>query len=211
MEQLLFYQSKIVTISIVLCAALATIGTVMVVRKIVFMSGTSFRHFLELRFRPAALRHTERFEELLCEYQGILDLLGQYSPDYSIVFSEANWTKMSLCLDELNTVYGELCELLKRGDCKEAMCLAEFLSSEGRSIAEWKYNYISDEWEGLANWEPELHDIVCNVVQSLRDAVLHARSLGISRGASAEETLAVIERVRAHVAAKKKSPGRLGF
>jgi hypothetical protein len=196
MEQLLFYQSTIVTLSLVLCAALATIGTIMIVRKIVFMSGTTFRQFLELRFRPAALRHTERFEELLSEYQEIADILGQYTPDYSIVFNEANWTKLNLQLDDLNAAYVELCDLLCKGDSKDAMCLAEFLSSSGEPLAEWKYRHISDEWEGLADWEHELHDIVCKVIQTLWDAVVQARKLGIARGASAEEVLAVIERIR---------------
>ena len=199
MEQLLFYHSKIVTLSLVLCAALASIGTIMIVRKIVFMSGTTFRQFLELRFRPAALRQTERFEELLSEYQAISDILGQYTPDYSILFNEANWTKMNLCLDELNAAYSELCELLRQGESKDAMCLAEFLNSAGEPLAEWKYGHINDEWEGLADWQHELHDIVCQVLQTLTDAVVQARNLGISRGASADETLAALEQIRARL------------
>ena len=196
MEQFLFYHSKVVTLSLVLCAALATIGTVMIVRRMVFMSGTTFRQFLELRFRPAALRHTERFEELLEEYQAISDVLGQYTPDYATVFNEANWTKMSLHLDDLNAAYMELCELLNKGESKDAMCLAEFLNSAGEPLAAWKYSHINDEWEELADWEHELRDIVCQIIQTLRDAVAQARTLGISRGASADETLAVLERIR---------------
>lgn len=195
MEQLLFNHSKIVTLSLMLCAALATIGTIMIVRKMVFMSGTTFRQFLELRFRPAALRYTDRFEEILGKYQEISDILGQYTPDYSIVFNEANWTKLNLYLDELNAAYVELCELLERGDSKDALCLAEFLSSGGEPLAEWKYKHISDEWEGLGDWEHELHDIVCHVIQSLRDAVIQARTLGLSRAQYANETLAALDRI----------------
>jgi hypothetical protein len=197
MEQLLFYHSKIVTISLILCAALATIGTMMVVRKLLFMSGTTFRQFLELRFRPSALRCTEQFERLLSEYQEIADILAQYTPDYSIVFSEANWTRLILALDQLNAAHVELCELLNKGESKDAMCLAEFLSSGGEPLAKWKYGHINDEWEGLADWERELHHIVCQVIQTLTQAVIQARKLGISRGASAEETLALLERLRA--------------
>ena len=160
------------------------------------MSGTTVRQFLELRFRPSALRHTERFEKLLEEYQAISDILGQYTPDYAIVFNEANWTKMTLRLDDLNAAYVELCELLNKGESKDAMCLAEFLNSAGKPLAAWKYGHINDEWEGLADWEHELRDIVCQVIQTLRYAVAQARTLGISRGASADETLAVLERIR---------------
>lgn len=182
-----------------LCAALATIGTIMIVRKMVFMSGTTFRQFLELRFRPSALRHTERLEDLLAKYQEISDILGQYTPDYSIVFNEANWTKLNLSLEELNAAYGELCEMLERGESKDALCLAEFLTSAGEPLAEWKYKHISDEWEGLADWQHDLHDIVCQVIQSLRDAVIQARKLGISRGKYANETLAALDQISARM------------
>jgi len=199
MEHLLFYNSKIVTLSLMLCAALATIGTMMLVRNILFMSGTTLRQFVELRFRPAALRYTEQFEEYLSEYQEIVEILGRYTPDYSIVFSEANWTKAVLSLDELSAAHGELCHLLSSGESKDAMCLAEFLSSGGEPLVRWKYRHINDEWEGLADWESELREIIFQIIQTLKGAVIQARTLGISRGASPEETLAELERIQARM------------
>lgn len=199
MEQLLFYNSKIVTVSLLLCAVLATFGVMMLVRDLLHTSGTTFRRFLELRFRPAALRATSRFEESLAGFQEAADLLGRYSPDYAAVYNEANWSTLCVYLDDLGLAYGDLCKALDEGESKEALCIAEFLSSEGKELTPWKYRHISEEWEHLNNWEHELYDIVCKVIQHLEKAVLDARKLGISRGASADETLAVLERIRSQM------------
>ena len=199
MEQLLFYHSKIVTFSLVLCAVLATFGVMMIVRNVLLTSGTALRHFLELRFRPSALRFTDTFEAALAGYQEVAELLGRYSPDYSAVFNEANWSTLCLYLDDLNSAYTELCELLDEGESKEAMCLAEFLSSGGNELAAWKYRNISEDWEHLNDWEHELYGIICKVIQDLREAVVQARKLGIARGASADETLAVLEMIQSHM------------
>jgi hypothetical protein len=199
MEHLLFHHSEVVTLSLLLCAVLATVGAMLMARSLVSMTSTTFRHFLELRFRPAALRHTEKFEVTLAGYQEVADLLDRYAPDYSAVFNEANWSQFIIKLAALNNAYNELCDLLGSGESKEALCLAEFLSAQGEELAEWKYHSISEEWEDLGNWEQEAYDIVCKVVETLPPAVKQARSLGMYRSTATEETLVLIDRIRAQL------------
>lgn len=199
MEQLLFHHSEIVTGSLLLCAVLATVGAMLVARSMLSMTGTTFRHFLELRFRPAALRYTDTFEEALATYQEIADLLDRCVPDYSAIFNEANWSKLVLDLEALKEAYSELCDLLKAGESKEALCLAEFLSAQGEELAEWKYQSLNEDWEHLAHWEHELYQIVCKVVETLPPAVKQARTLGMHRSTATEETLMIIEQIRAQL------------
>jgi len=199
MEHLLFHHSHIVTLSLLLCGVLATVGAMLIARNVLSMTGTTFRHFLELRFRPAALKHTEKFEYALAGYQEVADLRNPYAPDYSAVYNEANWSQLILKLEALNAAYCELCELLRVGESKEALCLAEFLSSQGEELAEWKYHSISEEWEELATWEQDLYDIVCKLVDTLPAAVKQARTLGMHRDSATEETLILIDRIRAQL------------
>lgn len=199
MEQLLFHHSEIVTLSLLLCAVLATVGAMLVARSMLSTTGTTFRHFLELRYRPAALRHTETLEQALGGFQEMAALLDPYVSDYSAIFNEANWSKVILDLDSLSAAYNELCDLLDAGESKEAMCLAEFLTAQGEELAEWKYQGVSEDWEGLADWENELYQIVCKVVETLPPAVKQARSLGMYRSTATEETLMTIERIRARL------------
>ena len=199
MEQLLFHHSEIVTLSLLLCAVLATVGAMLIARRALSMTGTTVRHFLELRFRPAALRRTEDFEHALDGYHEVSALLDPYVSDYSAIFNEANWSKLILRIEALNAAYNELCELLDTGESKAAFCLAEFLSSDGEELAEWKYRSVSEDWEELANWESELYQIVCKIVETLPPAVKQARTLGIHRSTANEETLMLIERIRAQL------------
>ena len=196
MEEILFHNSRIVSLSLIVCAVLATVGAMILARNMLFMSTTSLRRFFELRFRPTALRYTEEFECLYEGYQEKARLLGNYTPDYSVVFNEARWAKLVLTLEHVGRAHQELSELLEQGDSKDALCLAEFLIAAGEELPPWKYRRISDEWASLANWEVDVHTIICEVVKNLWSEVQRSRGLGISRGASVEETMQVLQKVQ---------------
>ena len=197
MEELLFHNSKIVSFSLALCAMLATVGAMIIARNMLFLSTTSVRRFLELRFRPTALRYTEEFECLLDEYQEKARLLGAYATNYSSVFNEAKWAKLVLTLEHVNRAHQELCKLLGEGESKDALCLAEFLIAAGDELPNWKYRRISDEFASLATWELLVHSTISDVVKRLWEEVPRSRALGISRGASVDETMKVLEKIRA--------------
>jgi hypothetical protein len=196
MEELVFHNSQIVSVSLAVCAVLATVGAMILARNMLFMSTTSVRRFFELRFRPTALRYTEEFECIFEGYQEKALLLGNYTPNYSIVFNEAKWAKIVLTLDSVSRAYEELCGLLEQGESKDALCLAEFLIAAGEELPPWKYRRISDEWAPLAHWESEAHTTICDVVKNLWSEVQRSRSLGISRGASIDETMKVLQKIR---------------
>ena len=197
MEELLFHNSKIVSFSLAVCAMLATVGAMILARNMLFLSTTSLRRFLELRFRPTALRYTEEFECLLDGYQEKARLLGSYATSYSSVFNEARWAKLVLTLEQVNRAHQELCKLLGEGESKDALCLAEFLIAAGDELPTWKYRRISDEFASLATWELLVHSTICDVVKRLWEEVPRSRALGISRGASVDETMRVLEKLRA--------------
>jgi len=196
MEELLFHNSHVVSVSLAMCAVLATIGAMILARAILFTSTTSLRRFFELRFRPTALRYTEEFECIFEGYQEKARLLGNYTPDYSVVFNESQWTKALITLDLVGRAYRELCELLEAGESKDALCLAEFLIAAGEELPPWKYRRISDEWAPLATWEEDVHRTILEVVKNLWSEVQRSRSLGISRGASVAETMKDLQKIR---------------
>ncbi len=196
MGELLFHNSHIVSVSLAVCAVLATIGAMMLARNMLFMSTTSLRRFLELRFRPTALRYTEEFECLLGGYQEKARLLDAFTSDFSVVFNEVKWAKAMLTLDQTVRAHHELCGLLQQGESRDALCLAEFLIAAGEELAPWKYRRISDEWASLANWELQVHSTICAVVKNLPAELQRSRGLGMSRGALVDESMKVLQRIR---------------
>ena len=196
MEELLFHKSPIVSLSLAMCAVLATVGSMILARMMLRMSTTSFRRFLELRFRPTALRYTEEFECIFDGYQENARALGEYAVDYSTVFNEVHWSRALMTLENVGRAYRELCELLEQGDSKDALCLAEFLIAAGDALAPWKYRRISDEWEPLATWEAKVHSTMSTLIKNLESEVPRSRGLGTSRSASVDETMKVLRKVR---------------
>lgn len=196
MGELLFHNSHIVTLSLAMCAFLAAVGAMILARNMLFMSTTSVRRFFELRFRPTALRYTEEFESIFEGYQEKARMLGNYTPDYSVVFNEAKWARLILTLEKVGAAYRELCELLDEGESRDALCLSEFLIAAGEELPPWKYRRISDEWASLANWESDVHKTICEVVKNLWSEVQRSRGLGISRGAAVDETMKVLQKIR---------------
>jgi hypothetical protein len=196
MEEIVFNNSHVVSVSLGLCAVLATIGAMILARNMLFMSTSSIRRFLELRFRPTALRYTEEFEAIFNGYQEKVEVLGTYTPDYTNVFNEANWTNLIVTMDQVGDAYKELCHLLAQGESRDALCLSEFLIAAGEELSAWKYRRIDDQWEPLATWESDVHAIICEVVNNLWSEVQRSRGLGISRGRSVEETRRILEEVR---------------
>lgn len=199
MEALLFHNSQLVTFSLLLCAFLATIGTMIVVRRAVTISNRELRHFFELRFKPAAFQHLDKFERSLFGYQEVADLLSKYAGTFSSVYNEANWTKFIIYLSDLNGAHHEINRLLTLGESKRALCLANFLACEGESIAEWRYRYVGKEWRHLQAWEPESYQIICTVVKNLDGAVREAQAIGIHRESATDETLEVLAEIRSHL------------
>ena len=196
MGELLFYNSIIVSVSLGVCAVLATIGAMILARNMFFLSSTSFRRFLELRFRPTALRYMEELEYLIEGYQQKARLLDEYAVTYSVVFNEAKWHNLILTMDLLSRAHRELCRLLEQGESKDALCLAEFLIAAGEELAPWKYRHINDEWSPLAEWEIQVHTTLRQVVKHLWAEVQRSRGIGISGGTSIEQTMKVLEKVR---------------
>jgi hypothetical protein len=196
MEEILFHNSTVVSLSLGVCAVLAAIGAMILARTMLRTSTASVRRFLELRFRPTALRYTEEFEWIFDAYQEKVRLLGTYTPHHTNVFNEANWAKLIITLDQVGNAYKELCDLLDQGESRDALCLAEFLIAAGEELPAWKYRRIDDRWERLATWEPDVHAIIGDVVKNLWSEVQQSRGLGISRGVSVEETKKILEEVR---------------
>jgi hypothetical protein len=196
MEEILFHNSPIVSLSLAMCAVLATVGSMILARKMLSMSTTSFRKFLELRFRPTALRYTEEFEYIFDGYQENAQALGQFAIEYSTVFNEVRWSQAMMTLDNVTRAYHELCGLIEQGESRDALCLAEFLIATGDELAPWKYRRISDEYESLANWEADVHSTMCNLLKNLDPEVKRSRGLGTSRSALVDETMKVLQTVK---------------
>jgi hypothetical protein len=196
MEELLFHNSTIVSVSLGICAVLAAIGAMIVARKTLLMSKRGIRHFLEFRFRPTALRYTDELECLVEGFREKVTTLERYNREYSALFNEAKWTKLTITLDEVSRAHEELCALLEQRESKDALCLAEFLIAAGEDLAPWKYRHISDEWAPLATWELDVHTILTKVVNKLWEETQTGRTLGTLRGTNVHETRKVLEKIR---------------
>jgi hypothetical protein len=196
MVELLFYNSVIVTVSLAVCAVLATIGAMLLARNMFHMSIASVRRFLELRFRPTALRYTEEFECLFESYREKSAVLEPFTENFTNVFNEAKWATLVLTLEALGRAHQNLCQLIEEGESKDALCLAEFLIAAGDDLAPWKYRHINDEWAPLANWEQESHLILSHVMKNLPSALQQAHKIGIVRDGKFQEAMRILQRVR---------------
>jgi hypothetical protein len=196
MVELLFYNSVIVTVSLAICAVLATIGAMLLARNMFHMSTASVRRFFELRFRPTALLYTEEFEGLLESYREKSAVLEPFIDNFTNVFNEARWATLVLTLEALSRAHQNLCQLIEEGESKDALCLAEFLIAAGDDLAPWKYRHINDEWAPLANWEQESHLILSQVMKNLPSALQQAHKIGIVRDGKFQEAMRILQRVR---------------
>jgi hypothetical protein len=199
MVELLFYKSVIVTVSLAVCAVLATVGTMLLARNAFHMSTESVRRFFELRFRPTALRYTEEFESLFESYREPSTLLEPFTENYTNVFNEAKWATLVLTLDALSRAHQHLCHLIEEGESKDALCLAEFLIAAGDELAPWKYRHINDEWAPLANWEQEAHLILSHIIKNLPIALQQAHKIGILRDEKFQESMRVLGRIKSEL------------
>jgi hypothetical protein len=197
MVELLFYNSVIVTVSLAVCAVLATIGAMLLARNMFHMSTASVRRFFELRFRPTALRYTEEFECLFESYREKSAVLEPFTENYTNVFNEARWATLVITLETLRRAHEHLCHLIEEGESKDALCLSEFLIAAGDDLAPWKYRHINDEWAPLANWEQEAHLILSHVMKNLPHALQQAHKIGIVRDGKFQEAMRVLDKIRA--------------
>ena len=196
MVEILFYNSSIVTVSLALCAVLATIGAMLLARNMFYLSTASIRRFFELRFRPTALRYTEEFECLFESYREKSAMLEQFTENYTNVFNEAKWAKLVLTLEDLSRAHQQLCSLLEEGESKDALCLSEFLIAAGEDLAPWKYHHINDEWASLSNWEQEVHLSLSHILKNLPLAIQQAHKVGLVRDGKFQDSMGLLKRMK---------------
>jgi hypothetical protein len=197
MEEILFGRSLTATASIILCAALAAVGVMYLVRFLVSRSATALRRLSEVRYRNDAYAATEQLEMAIEEYKGRVALLDQYTADYLSAFNEGNWYQALTMLDSLDEAYGHLCELLSYGEYLAALSLAEFLVANGARMPDAELERIDERWLDLEFWQSDVDQVLMAVVKRLQQSAEETQRLGIERGRNrlpTHETLEAFKR-----------------
>ena len=184
MEDILFGGSMLTTGSIILCALLAAVGVMYVVRGFVARLGFFLRRFLEFRYRGSAYRAAEEFELVLDEYKNRVELLNEYTCDYVSVFNEGNWYRALMFVEELDGAYAELCTLLY------------FLLADGAPVPEYVLERVDQKWTPLEFWEKDFDEILVRISQRLEVAAQETAKLGIDRRRTRKPTLVAIQELR---------------
>ena len=196
MEDILFGGSMLTTGSIIMCALLAAVGVMYVVRSFVARLGGMLRRFLEFRYRGSAYRAAEEFEIVLDDYKSRIDLLNQYTNDYVSVFNDGHWYRALMFIEELDGAYVELCSLLHRREYLDAVSLADFLLADGTPVPEYVIERIDQKWTPLEFWEKDFDEILLRISQRLERAAEDTAKLGIKRGRTRKPTLMAIQELK---------------
>ncbi len=196
MEDILFGGSMLTTGSIILCALLAAVGVMYVVRGFVARLGFILRRFLEFRYRGSAYRAAEEFELVLDEYKNRVELLNEYTSDYVSVFNEGNWYRALMFVEELDGAYAELCTLLYGGEYLDAISLVDFLLADGAPVPEYVLERVDQKWTPLEFWEKDFDEILVRISQRLEVAAQETARLGIGRRRTRKPTLVAIQELR---------------
>lgn len=196
MEDILFGGSMLTTGSIVLCALLAAVGVMYVVRGFVARLGGLLRRFLELRYRGSAYRAAEEFELALDDYKNRVELLNQYTSDYVSVFNEGNWYRALMFVEELDGAYAELCSLLSQGEYLDALSLVDFLLAGGAPLPEYVLERVDQKWAPLEFWEGDFDEILRRISERLETAAHETAQLGIDRGRTRKPTLIALQELK---------------
>jgi hypothetical protein len=196
MEDIFGANSNVVTVSLIVCAVLAAVGTAFLSKSIATSIGIFLRRAYELRYRAAALRAARQFELGLEQCQERAAMVSNFSADYASVFNDANWSKSVMYLDDLRSAYDEVGALIESGDYKEAMCLAEFFCSDGVAMDDWKYAYFDEAWDHLYNWRAEQDQIMREIAVQISKVALDERKLGVVKSAVRRPSGVALEKLR---------------
>jgi hypothetical protein len=196
MEDLIFSNSKFTTVSLMLCAVLAAIGTMLLVRTAVDGSFVMLRKVKDFRYRGPAFKFAEQFELELEAFKDQVRVLDKYTSEYTGVFNEANWSKVVFYLDDLDAAYEELCSLISRYEYKDAMCLVRFLCADGAELPEWILRHVDARWDHLFEWKSEVSEILQTVTVRLGAAAEQTKRLGIERTRQRQPTLTALQRLK---------------
>jgi hypothetical protein len=196
MQDLIFSDSKFTTASLALCAVLAAIGTMLVVRSVVDTTFAVLRKIKDFRYRGTTFKYAEQFELELEAFKDQVRVLDKYTTEYTGVFNEANWSKVVMHLDDLDAAYDELCSLISRYEYKDAMCLVQFLCADGAEVPEWVLQQVDAKWDHLYEWKSEVSAILNTVTNRLGEAAEQTKRLGIERTRQRQPTLAALQHLR---------------
>lgn len=196
MEEIFGGNSAVVTVSLILCAVLAAVGTAAMSREVAASIGTALRRLYEVRYRGAALGAYRDFQVALEQAKSKASMLSYFSTDYPSVFNEANWARSQACLDDLEEAYNEVSGLIEAGDYKEALCLSEFFCADGASIDEWKYRYVDEEWDHLFQWRSEQDQIVRGIAKNISNLAAEESRLGVVRSEGRRSSGVTLEKLR---------------
>jgi len=196
MEEILLRGSAVTTGSMVLCALLAAVGVMYVVRHVVSRLGVSLRRVFELRYRGDAYRAAEEFELALEEYKQRVQLLNDYTADYVSVFNEGNWYRVLMFIEELDGAYVQLCDFLQHGEYLDALSLVDFLLANGAALPEEILERVDEKWMPLEFWQNDFDEILLKVSSRLEIAAEETVKLGISRGRSRKPTLLAVQELK---------------
>lgn len=196
MEEILFGRSLTATASIILCAVLAAVGVMYLVRFLVSRSAMAVRRLSEVRYRNDAYGATERLEMVIEEYKGRVALLDQYTADYVSAFNEGNWYQALSILDTLDEAYGLICELLAHGEYLDALSLAEFLLLNGDRMPPEELERVEEKWLDLEFWQSDFDGVLLAVAKRLQKSAEETQRLGIERGRNRVPTLETLEALK---------------
>lgn len=199
MEDLIFSNSKFTSVSLLLCAVLAAIGAMMIVRSGVDSFLTIMRKAKDLRYRGQTFKYAEQFELDLEAFKDQARVLDKYTTEYTGVFNDANWSKVVLYLDDLDAAYDELCSLISRYEFKDALCLVQFLCADGSELPEWVLRQVDARWDHLYEWKKELAEVLESVTKRLGEAAEQTKKLGIERTRQRQPTLTALQHLRSKI------------
>lgn len=168
------------------------------------------RLFLQSRYRAGApygfgaFNHIhQRVESSIIEFRKELAayhqrriLLDVHTPEYFNTFQLAGWDQFRQLLEDLSYAESTLDRLMESGEFEEADLLVNLLMGHlpETDVARATRHFRS--FAHLADWRKTAGDMVLHIIQSLENAALETKNLGVNRQSKRKPTLLSIHELQ---------------
>jgi hypothetical protein len=117
------------------------------------------------------------FRERVANFRSHARTLDEHSHEYAAIFEGNEWTELVELLNQLESLDGEIHNLLSRRRYSEADLLLNHVSRKPVSPEEQSAATAQHELEALINWEHAVHGMLRNVIHNLEIASEQTRRI----------------------------------
>jgi hypothetical protein len=180
-------------IGILVCGALALIGSLMSLRWVLVRGFGLMAHAGGVYTHKDACGAANIFLNKLNRVRRKISLLDPYTVEYVHVFQAAGWSNIISLFESLQLAEVELDRRIRNRQFDQAVALAEFLCAQDTKHAD---DFISQEgfrFVSLVLWEKQVSQLLDSLLADLKKAAEGMQDIGVIRRRERAPTLMMVE------------------